>query len=261
MADPQVEHGYVRVANELWDEILSRSFTKHQRNILNLIIRLSYGCNKVIAIIPRKRDFELAGIYECDIEKELAALEKAKVIKRSRGREYQLQKDYTVWQISRQRCKNILNPESRLAELVAMNLTEPDTSKRGKQKKMFDEKKTKGTKKERDVTTVGGQALEFGKFLQDTLVCFFNVNDPRFDKQIETIVKAIGLNEAIREAKIIIGRYRDTHGSQPHYSYVIQDIVNIAGRKAALEVDTKEPSDIEDDELNPFKGGVDATEE
>ncbi|SHM58724.1 phage replication protein O [Gracilibacillus kekensis] len=46
MANPQVENGYIRIANDLWNEVLRRDFTKRQMNLILLIWRLSYGTGK-----------------------------------------------------------------------------------------------------------------------------------------------------------------------------------------------------------------------
>ncbi|MEY9097027.1 conserved phage C-terminal domain-containing protein [Paenibacillus sp. RC84] len=101
MANPQPENGFVRVANELWDEIICRSFSKRQIDILLFILRLSYGCNKKTAKIPRQQDFILAGLGgKGNIALELKRLEVARVITRNKeAGEYALNKDYETWDV------------------------------------------------------------------------------------------------------------------------------------------------------------------
>jgi len=64
MASPQTENGHVRIATELFNQILMRDFTKRQRAVLDLIIRFSYGCNKKTAYIPKLRYFEIGGVHQ-----------------------------------------------------------------------------------------------------------------------------------------------------------------------------------------------------
>ena len=100
MASPQLDEGYTRLANSIIEAIMLRDFTKRQRKILDMIFRLSYGCNKKVAIIPHQRDFELVGVYESDVQEQLAWLETSKIIIRN-GPEYAFNKDFDQWQISR----------------------------------------------------------------------------------------------------------------------------------------------------------------
>ncbi|HJV46614.1 MAG TPA: replication protein [Bacillota bacterium] len=101
MANPQIENGFIRIANEIWNEIIRRDFSKRQIAILHFIWRLSYGCNKKFAFIPNLKDFELCGIGRTHITKELIYLETCKVIKWNRTEMHFLfNKDYELWQIN-----------------------------------------------------------------------------------------------------------------------------------------------------------------
>jgi phage replication O-like protein O len=113
----QFENGYTRIANNLFEAIMLREFTKRQRKILDLILRLSYGCNKGNAIIPYQRDFEVVGINEADIKEQLDWLEDSKIILRQ-GNQYSLNENIDDWQISR---VQPFQPE-RLSELLRLNL-------------------------------------------------------------------------------------------------------------------------------------------
>ncbi len=117
MARPQLEEGYTRLANSIIEAIMLRDFSKRQRKILDMIFRLSYGCNKKVAIIPHQRDFELVGVYEGDVQEQLAWLETSKIIIRN-GPEYAFNKDFDQWQISR---VHPFKPD-KLSELLSLNL-------------------------------------------------------------------------------------------------------------------------------------------
>ncbi|TYS68682.1 hypothetical protein FZC76_06975 [Sutcliffiella horikoshii] len=119
MANVQVENGYIRIANELMDEIIRRDFSKRQIAILHLIIRLSYGCNKKDCVIDKLSDFEVAGIHRSDIKKELHYLKEANVIDwNQEGKKFSFKKNYELWHINPNKGWN----KNRVDQLVHFNL-------------------------------------------------------------------------------------------------------------------------------------------
>jgi phage replication O-like protein O len=101
MANPQIENGYVRISNEIWNEIIRRDFKKRQIAILQFILRLSYGCRQKSAIVPKLKDFELCGVGRNHIREELEYLEKCRVIRWDREQMFfTIIKDYEMWQVS-----------------------------------------------------------------------------------------------------------------------------------------------------------------
>lgn len=101
MANPQVEDGFIRIANELWDEILRRDFTKRQQNLILFIWRLSYGTGQKDCIIPNFNLFEIAGIYKTDIKKELNYLRDCSVLNwDEESMTFSVNKHHKEWQIS-----------------------------------------------------------------------------------------------------------------------------------------------------------------
>lgn len=101
MANPQKENGHIRIANELWDEVIRRDFSKRQKDIILFIWRLSYGVNQKTAYIPKLVYFELCGIGKNHIRKELEYLEHCKVIIWDKEeRTFEVNKDYEQWQVS-----------------------------------------------------------------------------------------------------------------------------------------------------------------
>ncbi|WP_134705144.1 replication protein [Ammoniphilus sp. YIM 78166] len=101
MANPQIENGFIKISNEIWDEVIRRDFSKRQTAILNLILRLSYGCQSKYAYIPQLKDFELCGVGRTHIRTELVFLEQCKVIFWNKEEmTFTFNKDYEVWQVS-----------------------------------------------------------------------------------------------------------------------------------------------------------------
>jgi hypothetical protein len=126
MASPQPTDAHIRIAHSIEEEIMMRDFTKRQRSILDLILRLSWGCGKKTAIIPRQKDFEIVGIGETKIKDELIWLMNARVIAWDKDiDEFGFNKDYDQWRVSIVPGFN----KERFAELIHLNL---DTSQNGK---------------------------------------------------------------------------------------------------------------------------------
>lgn len=67
-------------------EILKRDLTKRQLVVLSFIITFSYFYGKDSALIPKLKDFSLAGISPTKVKDELVKLEEMGVIKWKRGK-------------------------------------------------------------------------------------------------------------------------------------------------------------------------------
>jgi len=101
MANPQTENGFLQIANEIWNEVIRRDFSKRQKDIILFIWRLSYGCKKKVACIPMLKDFELCGVGPQNITKELNYLVTSRVIEWNKiDNIFIVNKDYERWQIS-----------------------------------------------------------------------------------------------------------------------------------------------------------------
>ncbi|MDQ6418695.1 replication protein [Paenibacillus sp. LHD-117] len=119
MANPQPEKGFVKLANEIWNEIIRRDFSKRQKDIILFIWRLSYGCQKKMALIPKLKDFEICGIGAQNIRKELDYLASCRVITWEKSASiFSVNKDYDKWQISPVRGWD----DDRFRELISENL-------------------------------------------------------------------------------------------------------------------------------------------
>ncbi|UOQ49633.1 replication protein [Gracilibacillus caseinilyticus] len=101
MAEPQLENGHIRIANDLWNEILRRNFSKRQLNLILFIWRLSYGTGQKDCVIPNFTHFEIAGMYKQDVKKELTFLVDCAVLDwEQETMVFSINKDYHHWQIT-----------------------------------------------------------------------------------------------------------------------------------------------------------------
>lgn len=125
MSNPQLENGYIRIANEIWDEVIRRDFSKRQKDILLFIWRLSYGCQRREAIIPKMKDFELCGVPATQIKNELTYLERCRVLAWDREqRTFEINKNYETWYVNPVRTWD----EDRFSELLHTNLNSKKNS-------------------------------------------------------------------------------------------------------------------------------------
>jgi len=119
MASPQPTDAHLRIAHQISEQLMVSHFTAKQRRILDLILRLSWGCGKKEAIIPHQGDFEVVGIFKSDIKGELDLLERDGIISRD-GDTYQFNKDYDKWRVSRARAYS----QAKVSELLTINLNQ-----------------------------------------------------------------------------------------------------------------------------------------
>lgn len=94
-----IKKGYIKIANNLFENIFIRDFTKRELELILLIIRLSYGFNRKRAIIEPKARICLIGIQAPNIDRTLDRLLEKKVILSHGNNIYSLNKHYDQWQI------------------------------------------------------------------------------------------------------------------------------------------------------------------
>ena len=123
MANPQPDQ-FTRISNELYRAIMQTDFSKRQRNILDLVIRMSYGCGKKFALL-RPVDFELVGVYKTHVKRELDYLCEASVLAID-GDQIILNKNYNQWRISLS--KTAIDPD-KWSAVLSRNLQNKVTEK------------------------------------------------------------------------------------------------------------------------------------
>lgn len=98
--NPQPTDAHIRINHEIHRELIRRKFTQRQRDIIDFILTLSWGCGKPSAIIPQLKHFELCGIRKNHIRAELIALCEKKVILWEQSLNiFQINKHYDQWSV------------------------------------------------------------------------------------------------------------------------------------------------------------------
>ncbi len=122
MANPQLDDGHTKIANELMDALMRTNFSPYERRILDCIMRKTYGWNKKTDRISYTQYEESTKIDHRHIGRALFSLKTRRIITVSGTGyklEYGVQKDYELWIDTRTGTK--LTPKKAL--IVDGNLT------------------------------------------------------------------------------------------------------------------------------------------
>jgi len=102
MASPQTENGYIKIATELWDALVKLHLPGAQRQVLDAIIRKTYGFHKKKDFITLKQFVEMTGIRKQHIVRAISVLLSRNVIFVTKNGNrsahvYEFNKNYTRW--------------------------------------------------------------------------------------------------------------------------------------------------------------------
>lgn len=125
MAEVNLKNGYIKIANNLFEQLFIRDFSLKQLRILLLILRLSYGFNKDEAVIIPFARFDVANIHKCDIKRILGELQNSNIIICDyENKVFTLNKNFDEWNInfhSTYSDKNFLNLKSKQFDELFVN--------------------------------------------------------------------------------------------------------------------------------------------
>ena len=96
MADPQIENGYTRIANELLEALLLANLSKRQLLVVFAVIRQTYGFNRKSDRISGSQIAGLTGLRRNHCSVAMAELIEMKILHLS-GSQLGVQKDHEQW--------------------------------------------------------------------------------------------------------------------------------------------------------------------
>jgi phage replication O-like protein O len=96
MANPQLEDGHTRIANELLDNLVRVHLSPYEWQVILFIIRKTYGFQKSLDRISNSQIVQGTGILKTNVSRTLKCLAKRRIITKV-GRIVGLQKDYELW--------------------------------------------------------------------------------------------------------------------------------------------------------------------
>jgi phage replication O-like protein O len=137
---PQLEHGYLRIANEIVDKLCSYRLSGEEWMILLTILRKTYGYQKKEDVISLSQFFKATGLAKPSICRAINKLVKKKVIsKKATGDSYSycFNKIFTTWEP--------LTKKRPISSIVNNHLQKSDTllTKKRPQKKYIKDNITK----------------------------------------------------------------------------------------------------------------------
>lgn len=103
MANPQLEDGFLRIANEVWDALIAIRIPGRARQILDLIIRKTWGFQKKSDYIALSQFVNATGISKRELSREFVKLRQMNLISQKaddNGVNYSFNKNYDTWKPS-----------------------------------------------------------------------------------------------------------------------------------------------------------------
>ena len=102
MADPQLQNGYTKIANELLEALCRLNISGNEMRILLYIIRRTYGFNRIYSEMPLSEISSAVGIRSVHVSRALKRLAELNIIERhsSKGiapQTVSLVKNYDKW--------------------------------------------------------------------------------------------------------------------------------------------------------------------
>jgi len=102
--NPQVEDGYVRIANELWDAWMCSKLQSREERIIKVVLRFSYGTGKKYALLSKSEMAAFSNMGLSHVGETLSSLESKKIIQVEPGPtpgilKIQVNKHYLDWDL------------------------------------------------------------------------------------------------------------------------------------------------------------------
>ncbi|PKN63250.1 MAG: hypothetical protein CVU57_20305 [Deltaproteobacteria bacterium HGW-Deltaproteobacteria-15] len=96
LANPQLENGYTRIANEILEALARTNLSAYQARVLFVILRKTYGFGKKEDHIPVSQIVGLTGIHKAHVSRAIGELIERGIVTRS-GNKIGFSKDYQGW--------------------------------------------------------------------------------------------------------------------------------------------------------------------
>lgn len=111
MASPQIENGYTTIANELLEAMARIRIPGEQRQLIDVIIRMTYGFKRKNADISIRYFSSLTGITKQSVVRARKGLLDKRIIlvdkkADSKTLNYRINKDFTQWKIIRKKAES-----------------------------------------------------------------------------------------------------------------------------------------------------------
>jgi phage replication O-like protein O len=136
MANPQIENGYTKIANEIMDALCRMRIPGEERQILDCIFRKTYGWNKCEDAISLSQFVDMTSMKKPNIIRAINGLLSKKIITviekdNKPAKVYKFNKDHSQWQSLSKKITNVIKKDN--SSLSKMIPTKEITSKEKKE--------------------------------------------------------------------------------------------------------------------------------
>jgi len=113
MACPQKEHGYTAIANEIMEALARTRIPGESRQVLDVILRRTYGWNKKVAVITRKQFVLATALKGPNVTRAIKRLVEMNLICIKKDTDgavrYRFNKDFDTWRSVSKKIQGIKN--------------------------------------------------------------------------------------------------------------------------------------------------------
>ena len=117
MANPQLENGHTRIANEILDALMRTYISPNQWQILVCIVRKTYGYKKKVDYIANSQIQHATGLGKSVVCRALRELRERNIIIRT-GKVSGIQKDWEKWKVSSTANPSVANQDEKVSSSV-----------------------------------------------------------------------------------------------------------------------------------------------
>jgi len=97
MANPQIENGHTKIANELAEALSKVNLSPYESRVLWAVLRKTYGWNKKVDKIPLSQIVELTGIPKSHVSRAMKSLVSRSIVTSTGNKRIGLNKNHDQW--------------------------------------------------------------------------------------------------------------------------------------------------------------------
>jgi phage replication O-like protein O len=133
MASPQIENGFLKIANEIVEALARTNLSAYQARVLWVIFRKTYGFGKKEDWISNSQMVESTGLHKAHISRTVRDLADRNIVIK-RGNKIGFQKDYQQW---RELPKGVTSHEKLPIQATLLPIGVTPVTKRGGHKRKY----------------------------------------------------------------------------------------------------------------------------
>lgn len=179
MANPQTEHGYTKIANELLEAIYRSDMGSEELRVFLFIIRMTYGYGRKVIKLRTKDIISGSGVRKQNINRALNKLLSSNrllgnQVEDKQGVSYSIQKDYDKWKSKPWRKKVVLKLRTKSNQIEDKKEITPISIKERKKKKKIYKRKSPRKPKPPESVDLVVKFFDENGFTEESAINAFN---------------------------------------------------------------------------------------